>query len=378
MNYFYVFIGLYLTILAFKTLLTIFAPKQKLIEGEPIDLSQVTIVQPILSGDLTLEETLTYNLHSNPDVNYLWLIDNNDITAQELTSALKKDFEHINIQILSYPNCPDKINPKVFKLNKGIKKVLTDYVIVLDDDAMLNSETLEDLIVNLKDNDLTTGLPVYKDNDNFWCKLMTQFVNNNSAMTYLPLLWFWKPISINGMCYAMKLETIQKLGYFESILSYLADDLSLALIMKEKGMKLFQSRKHVLLQTNIEDSFRYMNLMHRWFLFAKLLLKNHSLKENITITILHGLPPLMLWMIVLYSIRDVHYIILPLFLILRLLMIKIVQKVIFKNNNLYQYGYSLLAELMQPYHLFQAFVKNTIIWRTHVYKVESNERFYEV
>lgn len=357
MNYFYVFIGLYLTILAFKTLLTIWVPKQKLIDKEPIDLSQITIVQPILSGNLNLEETLTYNLHSNSEVNYLWLIDNNDVNAQELTSNLKKDFEHINIQILSYPNCPDQINPKVFKLNKGIKKVLTDYVIVLDANAMLNPETLKDLIINLKDNDLTTGLPIYKDNDNFWCKLMTQFVNNNSAMTYLPLLWLWKPISINGMCYAMKLQTIQQLGYFEKSLSDVAEDLSLALIMKEKGMKIFQSRKHILLQANIENRVRYMNLMQSCFLLTKLLIKNNSLKESFAIIILHVLPPLMLWMILLYSIRDVHYIILPLFLILRLLMIKIVQKIIFNNNNLYQYGYSLLAELMQPYHLFQAFIK---------------------
>lgn len=378
MDYFYIFIGLYLAILGFKSLLTVIVPKATTIPLEPIDLAQVTIVQPILSGDPTLEETLTYNLHANPEVNYLWLIDDSDVTGHEITTMLQKDFEHVNIKVVSYKDCPDKINPKVFKLNQGMKQVLTDYVIILDDDAMLHSDTLQDLIINLKDNDLTTGLPIYKDNGNFWCKLMTQFVNNNSAMTYLPLLWFWKPLSINGMCYAMKLITIQKLGYFEKILTFLADDLSLALVMKEKGMKLYQSRKYVILQTNIEDRFSYMRLMHRWFLFAKLLLKNHSVKENIVITLLHGLPPICLWMIVLYGVRDMHFIILPLVLLLRLIVIKLVQKAVFKNNDLYQYGFSVLAELMQPYHLFQAFARKTIIWRNHMYRVESNEKFHEV
>lgn len=377
MNYFYLFVSLYLSILLFKVLLTVIKPKDKKI-NETIDLSQVTIVQPILSGDPTLEDTLTYNLHANSEVNYLWLIDDSDTKAQELTHMLKQDFQHINIKVISYRDCPDKINPKVFKLNQGLKKVLTDYVIILDDDAMLQPETLQDLVVNLKENDLTTGLPIYKDNDNFWCKLMTQFVNNNSAMTYLPLLWFWKPVSINGMCYAMKLQTVQQLNYFEGILTFLADDLSLALIMKQKGMKLYQSRKHVVLQTNIEDSNRYVNLMHRWFLFAKLLLKNHSLKENIVITLLHGLPPLLLWMSVLYGLRDGHYIILPLLLIIRLALIQLVHKLVFNKVGLYQYGISLLAELLQPVHLFHAFVRKIIIWRTHVYQVESNEKFYEV
>lgn len=377
MNYLYFFITLYLVILFFKSLLTILKPQTETINSENIDFSQVTIVQPILSGDNTLKESLTYNLYKNPEVNYLWLIDNNDIYAHELTTMLKKDFAHINIQVISYQNCPDKINPKVFKLNQGIKTVSTNYIVVLDDDAMLLPETLKDLITNLKDNDLTTGLPTYKDNGMFWCKLMTQFVNNNSAMTYLPLLWFWKPISINGMCYAMKLNTIKQLKYFEKILPFLADDLSLALVMKEQGMSMYQSRKQVLLQTNIQDWKKYMSLMHRWFLFAKLLLKNHSVKENIVITLLHGLPPLFLWAIVLLCTIKLQLITLLLFLIARLLLIKMVQKIIF-NNNLYLYGFSILAELIQPYHLFRAFVKNTIIWRTHTYKVESNERFYEV
>lgn len=378
MNYFYLFLGLYLFILVLKGGLTLLKPKLQKIEQTNVDFSQVTIVQPILSGDPTLEETLTYNLHAHPEVNFLWLIDDNDQEAQDLTKALKKDFVHINIKILSYRDCPDKVNPKVFKLNQGLKTVLTDYVIILDDDAMLQPETLQDLVVNLKENDLTTGLPIYKDNGNFWCKLMTQFVNNNSAMTYLPLLWIWKPVSINGMCYAMKLKTIQQLNYFDSILTYLADDLSLALVMKQKQMKLYQSRNYVLLQTNIQSYDRYKNLMHRWFLFAKLLLKNHSLKENIVISLLHGIPPLLLWMTVLYGLRDGHYLLLPLVLVLRLGMIKLIQKSVFGKDDLYQYGISLLAELLQPVHLFHAFARNTIVWRTHVYRVESNEKFYEV
>lgn len=379
MNYFYIFLTLYVMILVVKVILTIIKPKTANKDvSTVIELNQVTIVQPILSGDPTLEETLTFNLHANPEVNFLWLIDDNDNKAQELTKTLKQDFEHINIKILSYKDCPDKINPKVFKLNQGLKKVVTDYVVILDDDAMILPDTLNDLVVNLKHNDLTTGLPIYKDNGNFWCKLMTQFVNNNSAMTYLPLLWFWKPVSINGMCYALKTTTVRQLNYFDSILGYLADDLSLALIMKQKKMNLYQSRHYILLQTNIENSDRYKNLMHRWFLFATLLLKNHSLKENIVITLLHGVAPLFLWMTILYSLRDCHYILLPLVLIVRLLLIQLVQRQVFGKKDLYSYGISLLAELLQPVHLFHAFARKTIFWRTHIYRVESNEKFYEV
>lgn len=378
MDYFLLFIGLYLMILGFKAFLTVLPLKTKLLNVETIDFSQITIVQPIQSGDPTLEETLTYNLHANSEVNYLWLIDDSDTNAHDLTTMLQKDFEHINIKVVGYKDCPDRINPKVFKLNQGIKKVLTDYVIVLDDDAMLKSETLHDLIVNLKENDITTCLPVYKDNGNFWCKLTTQWVNNTSAMCHLPLLWFKKSSQVNGVCYAMKLVNIQKLSYFEKMLTSLADDVALSAMMKEKGMPVYQSREHVILQNNIADKFGYTTTMHRWFLFNTLFFKNNTVKENIVNTILHILPPLFLWMIVLYGVRDLHFIVLPLILVARLGLIKLVQKEVFKDNHLYQYGFSLLSELMEPYYWFQAFVRRTIVWRTHIYRVENNEKFIEV
>lgn len=379
MNYLYLFLGFYLSILLFKVFFTIKKKKIDVINPlENIDLSQITIVQPILSGDPTLESNLIYNLQANPEIKFLWLIDNNDLFAQELTKSLKNDFKDNHIEILSYIDCPAKINPKVFKLNQGLKKVFTDYVIILDDDAFLPSDTLNDLIINLKKNDLTTALPIYLDNGNFWCKLMAQFVNNNSAMTYLPLLHFFKPVSINGMCYAMRLTTIQKLNYLEGILNFLADDLSLALFMKEKKMDLYQSRKNVILQTNIDNSDRYMALMHRWFLFAKLLWKKQSLKEKSIIALLYALPPVLLWFIVLYSVRDLHFIILPLFLIIRFLLIKWVHKAVFNKNDLHDPGISILSELMQPVHLFEAIAIKTIMWRSHIYRVESNEDFREI
>lgn len=375
-NYIYILITLYFGILLFKAFFTIKDPFKNKLNKSEIDKSDVTIVQPILSGDATLEQTLTQNLLFNPEVNFLWLIDDKDTVAHNLTSKLQKEHSHIKIDILSFEDCPDKINPKVFKLSKGFKTIKTNYVVILDDDAMLYKETLEDLIINLENHDLTTGLPTYKDNGQFFCKIMTQFVNNNSAMTYLPLLWFMSPLSINGMCYALKKQTIEKLNYFEDILSFLADDLSLALVMKKNKMKIYQSRKHLVLQTNVISFKQYIKLMHRWFLFAKLLLKNHSIKENLLIFMLHGLSPIILWALIILSITNTSFMILFV-LLARLLIIKTVQKKIFNKNNLYAFGFSLIAELMQPIHLTHAFIKNTIIWRTHVYKVESNERFFE-
>ncbi len=53
-------------------------------------------------------------------------------------------------------------------------------------------------------HDISTGLPCYLDSGNFASSLLAQFVDNNSAMTYLSTLAFMAPLTINGMCYAMR------------------------------------------------------------------------------------------------------------------------------------------------------------------------------
>ena len=124
---------------------------------------------------------------------------------------------------------------------------------------------------------------------------MAQFVNNNGALTYLPLLPFLPPLTINGMCYALRTDRLRALGGFAPLLHKLTDDLAMARSLSAQSARLFQSNACVLIQTHTPSITRYCEQMHRWFLFATLLLRGERPAMQALIGILHGIPPLLLW-----------------------------------------------------------------------------------
>lgn len=340
-----------------------------------------TIIQPILSGDPLLEKMLENNIIENSNNSFFWLIDNEDDVGHEIVYKIKNKYPNVKINIFSFPPCPIGINPKIFKISQVISKIETEHFIILDDDTYLPNKTLNSLISQLgSDCDLSTALPFYNHNNTFFSKLITQFVNNNSALTYIPPLFFSKPLSINGMCYALKTKTAIDFDSFNGIKSFLADDLSLAKLLNKGNKNLKQIVEPVYLQTFVNKAEIYSKLMHRWFLFAKLFLENHSFKNNFYVFLAQGLHPFLLWNMIFLVFPKINLYELCLFLFVlicrSILLISINKKYTEKNNHIYLI--SVLSELMQPIHFIHSLISRKIKWRTHYYHVIKNEEFFEI
>src|SRR3712207_453960 len=69
------------------------------------DLECVSILQPILSGDPTLRECLEANLAVQTCYNleFIWLIDEDDLTAQKLCRELAASSKRHPVRILTLP-----------------------------------------------------------------------------------------------------------------------------------------------------------------------------------------------------------------------------------------------------------------------------------
>src|SRR6266567_9227959 len=80
--------------------------------------ARVSILQPILSGDPTLAECLQANLtvRSGYKLEFIWLIDSDDPTAQSLCRELAATNEHHSVQIITLPPAGQRDNPKTIKL----------------------------------------------------------------------------------------------------------------------------------------------------------------------------------------------------------------------------------------------------------------------
>jgi len=365
----------YLSLLGMKAGLAVLQARKDKPEAEPfMKLRTLTMLQPILSGDAKLEQMLAANLLSLPGQRFLWLCDAWDAEAIRVAEKLRAEHPGHQISILVCPDCPDGVNPKVFKLIHASSLVDTPFFAVLDDDTHLPSATASDLVLHAQDAMVATALPSYRESGGFAGSLLAQFVNNNSAMTYLALLPFCPPVSINGMCYVMKTEDI---GVFATISRHLTDDLALAGAVKAAGGRIHQSSRAVCLTTDITGFPHYLRMMHRWYLFALLLMREQSPGYKVAIFALHGWQQCLLWvplvvMVLRPSLRLAAFTVVV--FVMRSFILQLMQASVF-GKPIHRPLASLLSELLQPLHLVHAMVSRNIRWRSRSYRVFSSDRF---
>jgi ceramide glucosyltransferase len=402
--------GAYLAILLGKAILTVrYAaryPRPRLTSsgsdavsagaGDRVDLStpsatisSAAIVQPILSGDPDLPTALADNLAALPEARFLWLIDEDDDEAAVIVSKLRAAHPAHRIETLVCPAAPDGVNPKLFKLERARaevarseairSEVTSDAFVVVDDDTRLTREGLAALLEALETHTVATGLPCYLDRRrDLPSRLLAEFVNNNAALTYLPLLAFAGPPTINGMTYAMTPAGLDAIGGFAPLSRHLADDLAVARRVIDAGGTIRQTPYPQFVATSVRDLGHYRTLMHRWFLFAMLLLREQSAGWTLAITLLHGLPPLLLWTLVLVAPVSIASAA-PLLLLLPLRAITLiaVQRRL-TGRGRHSPILSIVSELLQPLHLLHALVSRRIVWRTRRYLVRANDDFRAV
>jgi len=346
----------------------------------PTDGAGVAISQPILAGDPQLATVLAANLRELPAAQFLWLVDEDDPEAQAVCRELADSHQEIRIEVLVCPPPPDGCNPKLWKLDLAEPAIREPVLLVLDDDTQMPAETLAALLRALDDHQLATSLPGYRDDGRWPSRLLAQFVNNNAALLYLPLLPFRPPLTINGMAYALRAETLAAHGGFAPILRSLTDDLAVAERTLASGGRIFQSARPHQVATTVRDGRHYVQLMHRWFLFAFLLLRKQPPGLRVIISILGALPPLLLGGLCLAVALAPSWpaaCVLIAVLALRALGLIAVQRAIY-GRPLHAPFSSLLSELLQPLHLFHALAWRRIVWRTRHYRVHDDRRFETV
>ena len=369
----------YLTLLAAKAFLALHVARRET-RAPASTGAGVTIAQPILSGDPRLASVLAENLRELPDAQFLWLVDEDDPVAQTVGRELAARHPDVRIDVQVCPPPPEGINPKLWKLDLARPAIREAVLLVLDDDTRMPAATLGALLHALEDHQLATSLPGYLDDGRSPSRLLAQFVDNNAALLYLPLLPFLPPPTINGMAYALRTAFLDQLGGFAPLLRSLTDDLAVAEQVLAAGGRIFQSARPHWVETTVRDGRHYVQLMHRWFLFALLLLRKQRLGLRVLISVLGALPSLLLGALLVaaglaWSVPAAG--VLLGCLALRACGLVALQRILY-GRALHAPFSSLLSELVQPLHLLHAVVWRRIIWRTRHYRVYDDRRFETV
>ena len=360
------------------------------LEKNKIDESKYTVVQPILSGDTRLEDDLSANLKNTDDMKFIWLVDKSDSLARQTVENILKNKNYSSrVEVYYLDDVPQEVNPKVFKLSQAVKKIKTEYTVILDDDAVIDRKKLDELSIYEKDKAewIVTGIPYNYNIKGFYSKLISAFINSNSIFSYFSMSFLKENKTINGMFYILRTDILKKYSAFEEIKYWLCDDLALATYLLSKNVKIIQSAIFCNVRNTVPNFRKYILLMKRWLLFSNVYMKNaFSIKFLFIILLPVFLPAILLFLSFYLGINHFIMVIVlfvgkvGLFHIVRLF---IYQSEIQKKGNFFhkadELPYELASEFLLPFILvYTLLTPPVIIWRNKKIRVKDGKIHYEV
>lgn len=360
------------------------------LEKNKIDESKYTVVQPILSGDTRLEDDLSANLKNTDDMKFIWLVDKSDCLARQTVENILKNKNYSSrVEVYYLDDVPQEVNPKVFKLSQAVKKIKTEYTVILDDDAVIDRKKLDELSIYEKDKAewIVTGIPYNYNIKGFYSKLISAFINSNSIFSYFSMSFLKENKTINGMFYILRTDILKKYSAFEEIKYWLCDDLALATYLLSKNVKIIQSTIFCNVRNTVPNFRKYILLMKRWLLFSNVYMKNaFSIKFLFIILLPVFLPAILLFLSFYFGIN--HFIMIVVLFVGKVGLFHIVRLFIYqseiqKKGNFFhkadELPYELASEFLLPFILvYTLLTPPVIIWRNKKIRVKDGKIHYEV
>lgn len=338
-----------------------------------------TVVQPILSGDPRLESDLRANLQQTKTVEFYWLIDQSDTEAQRVANKICQDelFDQ-RIRIFLIEDVPQGINPKSYKIEQVVEDLTRPYLIVLDDDSVIDFSKMGELTAYLGQEVILTGIPYNQERSNFWSKLVAAFVNGNSLITYFTMAQVEANHSINGMFYILPVNLVKDQDLFTAIKDYLCDDLAVADFLSSKGVSIVQTRVTCNVRTTIKSATQYLLQMKRWLLFSSIYLKKHLDFKVFTLIGLTSFLPLPIILLTIFLGWPYLLVALVLLLIKAIWMLLYRQSILMNQLHLDEVLYEVLNDFLLPWlFLYVLLTPPVINWRGRKIRVTDGKIRYE-
>ena len=338
-----------------------------------------TVVQPILSGDPRLANDLRANLQQTESVEFYWLIDQSDTEAQRVADQICQDASFAQrIRIFLIEDVPQGINPKSYKIEQVVEELTRPYLIVLDDDSVIDFSKMGELTAYLGQEVILTGIPYNQERSNFWSKLVAAFVNGNSFITYFTMAEVEANHSINGMFYILPVELAKGQKLFTAIKDYLCDDLAVADFLSSKGISIIQTRVTCNVRTTIKDAKQYLLQMKRWLLFSSIYLKEHLDWKLFSLIGLPSFLPLPTLILSLFLGWPYSLLVLGLLGFKAVWMLLYRQSILPSHLHLDEVIYEVLNDLLLPWLFIYVLMTPPVInWRGRKIRVTDGKIRYE-
>ena len=96
------------------------------------------------------------------------MIDQSDTEAQRVADQICQDASFAQrIRIFLIEDVPQGINPKSYKIEQVVEELTRPYLIVLDDDSVIDFSKMGELTAYLGQEVILTGIPYNQERSNF-------------------------------------------------------------------------------------------------------------------------------------------------------------------------------------------------------------------
>lgn len=344
------------------------------------DEAKVSVLQPILGGDPTLEQNLRENLQAHPRARFVWLVDGWDDAGRAAAAAALETpgVDPARVRVEVCPDVQDGMNPKVTKLAVGARLCQTDFLAVLDDDTVLRPGALSQAVSACVPGALVTGLPCYVHRESFWSAQLAAFVNANVLLTYPAVASVFSPRTLNGMFYVLRRQELEAKGGFDAIVGELCDDYAIASLFRRSGGHVVQSAIVHPIRTHVTGARHYFSVMRRWMIFAHRFVRENAFVPVLAFAVVPAALPLV--MVALGAAAGLA----PLGLSLGLLLGKAAlleplrRRFLGLSSPLSALVYEVAADLLVPLHSTLALVRpNRFAWRKRRIALSADTIHYE-
>ena len=373
------FILVYIVILVLRFYLTqsYFRKNTALLKNTDLEsylnLKEVTIFQPILSGDKFLEEKLSYIYDNLDEAQLIWAINKEDQEAERIVNKIINKNLNKSVYIKKCDDSPFNENPKVYKIISTMEK-WRKYVVILDDDTIIDIQRLKEIEKKILDKNIVTGIPYYLKSDSFYGNLVRAYVNSNSIYNYFTFAKLKKNKTINGMFYIFKSEKVKSMNFYEKIKFKLCDDYEFAKIAEKNGLGIYQSVIPCKINTEVNSFGELFRLMRRWHIFI-----NHYIKENFDVNIfLFSVVPFMsgIFLILLSIAYKFEVFLLYIFILFinSIFSQKLRRKIFRESEGLKDIILEIFSNILQIFYWISSLIKSDqIIWRKKIIKIKNGE-----
>ncbi|ESO92359.1 hypothetical protein LOTGIDRAFT_120942 [Lottia gigantea] len=209
----------------------------KLKSPTPEELPGVSIIKPLVGIDPHLFENLeTFFNMKYPQYELLFCIQDESDAAIMIVQSLIKKYPKIKSQIFIGGRIVG-VNPKINNMIVGYDAAQYDLILISDSGIKMAEDTLEDMVVNLKENvGMVHQMPYISERKGFASHFEKVFFGTQHAKMYLCANF----LGINcttGMSCLMRKHVVDEAGGLVAFGEYLAEDYLLAQAFLDRGWK---------------------------------------------------------------------------------------------------------------------------------------------